>query len=52
MMVQKARKKIVAGKSLYLIKIMHPRGVDSTSPVIKGRKESPFEIAFEILNPS
>lgn len=52
MTLQNARKKKVVGKSLYLIKMMHPLGVDSTSPVIKGRKESPFLIALEILNPS
>lgn len=52
MTLQNARKNKVVGKSLYLIKMMHPLGVDSTSPVIKGRKESPFVIALEILNPS
>lgn len=52
MMDQKARKNIVVGNSLYWIKMMLPLGVDSTSPVINGRNESPLVIALEILNPS
>ncbi len=40
------------GKSLYLRKIILPRGVDSTSPEISGRKVFPLVMALDILNPS